>query len=99
MIGTALGILLECAIYFLLTYRLFSAYGVDIVNIKARIILSNLFLDMVCVLAGLVPLLGLVLSYAVRVLICLCVGLYLSIEILCGVMSFFTWMHTLRQLV
>jgi len=30
-----------------------------------------LFLDMVCILAGLVPLLGLMLSYAVHVLICL----------------------------
>jgi len=36
--------------------------------LKARIILSNLYLDMVCILAGLISLLGLTLSYAVRVL-------------------------------
>ena len=39
---------------------------------------------------SLVPLLGLMLSYAVRVLICLCVGLHLSTKILCGVMYFFS---------
>jgi len=40
---------------------------------------------MASILAGLVPLLGLMFSYAVHILICLCVGLHLSIEILCNV--------------
>ena len=39
---------------------------------------------------------GLKLSYAVCVLICLCIGLT---EILCGAMSLPSWMYSVRQLV
>jgi len=41
---------------------------------------------------------GLMLSCAVHVLICLCLGSRLSVEILFGAMSLCVWMHTAQQL-